>query len=151
MDSAGDTVPVAHAVLLGKDVSGLRQASEAVYTERFGRSLPDMQVEVVSWRLRASSAAMADEVRLEQTVAAGGQSRTKERKVYFAESGGERRIHGETGVLALSACTWRGSCQACNHRRSGVDRGGGAARADHGRCCRQSGDAFEQDSGVALT
>ncbi len=82
------TVPVEHAVLLGNDVDGLRRAFESVYAERFGRSLPDMQIEVVSWRLRASSAAMADEVRLEQSAQSGGQSRTGEREVYFAEIGG---------------------------------------------------------------
>ncbi len=84
------TVPVEHAVLLGKDAVGLRQAFEAVYAQRFGRSLPDMQIEVVSWRLRASSAAMADEVRLEHSSAADGPSRTAEREVYFAELGGFR-------------------------------------------------------------
>ena len=82
------TVPVEHAVLLGRDVDGLRRAFESVYAERFGRFLPEMQIEVVSWRLRASSAAMADEVRLEQTAQSGGKSRTGEREVYFAETGG---------------------------------------------------------------
>jgi N-methylhydantoinase A len=82
------TVPVAHAVLLGRDVDGMRIAFESVYAERFGRSLPGMHIEVVSWRLRASSAAMADEVRLEQSAKSGKQSRTGERKVYFSEVGG---------------------------------------------------------------
>ncbi len=82
------TVPVEHAVLLGCDMDGLRRAFEAVYEQRFGRSLPAMQVEVVSWRLRASSAAMADEVRLEQPARSDTQSRSGERAVYFAETGG---------------------------------------------------------------
>jgi N-methylhydantoinase A len=82
------TVPVDHAVLMNKDAAGLRRAFEAVYEERFGRMLPDMQVEVVSWRLRASAAAMADEVRLEHSGKSEGRSRTGERPVYFSELGG---------------------------------------------------------------
>ncbi len=82
------TVPVEHAVLLGRDAEGLRRSFEAVYAERFGRFLPDMQVEVVSWRLRASSAAMTDEVRLEPSVHSGERSCTGERAVYFAGGGG---------------------------------------------------------------
>ena len=84
------TVPVDHAVLLDKDADGLRRAFEAVYAERFGRALPSMQVEIVSWRLRASSAPMADEVRLEQSAQSGGPGRIGEREVYFAETGGFR-------------------------------------------------------------
>ena len=84
------TVPVEHAVLLDKDADGLRRAFEAVYAERFGRALPSMQIEIVSWRLRASSAPMADEVRLEQSAQSGGASRIGEREVYFAETGGFR-------------------------------------------------------------
>lgn len=84
------TVALAHSVLMNKDAAGLRSAFEAVYVERFGRSLPDMQVEVVSWRLRASAAAMADEVRLEQSGRSEGPSRTGERPVYFSELAGFR-------------------------------------------------------------
>jgi len=84
------TVALAHSVLMSKDAAGLRSAFEAVYVERFGRSLPDMQVEVVSWRLRASAAAMADEVRLEQSGRSEGPSRTGERPVYFSELAGFR-------------------------------------------------------------
>jgi N-methylhydantoinase A len=81
------TVPVEHTVLLDKDVPALRRAFEAVYVERFGRSLPGMHVEVVSWRLRALAAPMADEVRLEQSAKSDGPARTGERFVYFAELG----------------------------------------------------------------
>jgi len=84
------TVALAHSVLMNKDAAGLRSAFEAVYVERFGRSLPDMQVEVVSWRLRASADAMADEVRLEQSGRSEGPSRTGERPVYFSELAGFR-------------------------------------------------------------
>ena len=82
------TIPVEHKVLLEKDVEGLRRAFETVYEQRFGRFLPGMQIEVVSWRLRASSAAMADEVRLEKSDARAGHSPIGERAVYFVESGG---------------------------------------------------------------
>ena len=82
------TVPVDHAALLRKDADSMRVAFEALYQERFGRSLGNMPVEVVSWRVRASSAAMADEVRLEQAVTQAGHGPIGERPVYFTELGG---------------------------------------------------------------
>jgi len=82
------TVPLDHAVLIGNSVDGLRRAFESVYQRRFGRSLGDMQIEVVSWRLRASSAAMAHQVRLQQDAQSGDHGPTGERAVYFAQRGG---------------------------------------------------------------
>lgn len=80
------TVPVDHTVLLAKDDRALRAAFEKVYVERFGRSLPGVPVEVVSWRLRASASPMASEVKLEHGEGATGAALTGERPVYFAES-----------------------------------------------------------------
>lgn len=80
------TVPVAHEVLRAKDDRGLRRAFEQVYEQRFGRSLPGVAVEVVSWRLRASAAPMASEVRLEQGDRSdSGEACIGERPVYFPE------------------------------------------------------------------
>ena len=81
------TVPIEHAVLLNKDAASLRRAFERVYEQRFGRLLPGMQVEVVSWRLRASAAPMAAEVQLEQTAKSSVPMQAGERPVYFAELG----------------------------------------------------------------
>jgi N-methylhydantoinase A len=81
------TVPVSRAALLERNSADLRAAFEAQYQERFGRTLPDMQVEVVSWRIRASSAPMADEVRLEQAATAADHRPVGERPVYFSELG----------------------------------------------------------------
>jgi N-methylhydantoinase A len=96
------TVPVAHNVLLEKDEAALRRAFEAVYVGRFGRSLPGMQVEVVSWRLRASAAPMADEVRLEQSTKSDGPALTGERPVYFPELGAFRStpVHSRSRLAA---------------------------------------------------
>ena len=96
------TVPVAHAVLLDKNVAALRSAFERVYEERFGRTLPDVPVEVVSWRLRASAAPMASEVRLEQGEQANVSAPTGERPVYFPEIGAYRPtpVYARTGPVA---------------------------------------------------
>ena len=81
------TVPLAQAVLLGKNVDELRRAFDAQYQIRFGRSL-NMSVEVVSWRVRVLAAPVADEVRLEQAAASREAGAVGERDVYFAEAGG---------------------------------------------------------------
>jgi len=81
------TVAVDRQALLDRDAAKLRLAFEAQYRERFARTLPDMQVEVVSWRVRASAAPMADEVRLEQTAVASSNAPIGERQVYFSELG----------------------------------------------------------------
>lgn len=84
------TVPVAQIALLDKDQDALRRAFEQVYQARFGRSLPDVPVEVVSWRLRASAAPMASEVRLEQDAEKRVHAHADERPVYFPELGAYR-------------------------------------------------------------
>jgi N-methylhydantoinase A len=84
------TVPVEHAVLMKSDAAALRRAFEKEYETRFGRSLPDMQVEVVSWRLRALAAPMADEVHLEPLSTSSESALTGERPVYFPETDGFR-------------------------------------------------------------
>ncbi|MCC7081236.1 MAG: hydantoinase/oxoprolinase family protein [Burkholderiales bacterium] len=96
------TVPVAHAVLLARDDRALRAAFEQVYVERFGRSLPGVPVEVVSWRLRASAAPMASDVRLEQDEQARGNALKGERPVFFTELGAFRStpVYARMGLVA---------------------------------------------------
>lgn len=81
------TVQINQAALNAKDASALREAFQSYYQARFGRSLDDMEVEIVSWRVRASSRPIVDELRLEKVVGSGNQS-TSDRLVYFAELGG---------------------------------------------------------------
>ncbi|MCC7083235.1 MAG: hydantoinase/oxoprolinase family protein [Burkholderiales bacterium] len=96
------TVPVAHTVLLERDDRALRAAFEQVYVERFGRSLPGVPVEVVSWRLRASAAPMASDVRLEQDEQARGNALKGERPVFFTELGTYRStpVYARMGLVA---------------------------------------------------
>jgi len=81
------TVPLAQSVLLGKNVDELRRAFDSQYQTRFGRSL-GMSIEVVSWRVRVSSAPVADEVRFEQAAGSRNAGAIGTREVYFAETGG---------------------------------------------------------------
>ncbi|MBI2291155.1 MAG: hydantoinase/oxoprolinase family protein, partial [Betaproteobacteria bacterium] len=81
------TVPLTQPILMGKNVDAVRQAFDAQYQIRFGRSL-NRPVEVVSWRVRVLAAPVADEVRLEHSATSREAGAIGERDVYFAEAGG---------------------------------------------------------------
>lgn len=82
------TVMLDQAVFTAKDAAGLRSAFELEYKTRFGRSLDDMQVEVVSWRVRVSSRAIVERLDLEHVGDSTARESERKRAVYFSELGG---------------------------------------------------------------
>ena len=82
------TVPIAADALRARDAAALRQAFDAHYRERFGRSLDLLAVEAVSWRVRVLAPPSVTEVRFDAAEGAGGEARTGERQAHFAEAGG---------------------------------------------------------------
>lgn len=79
------TVPIDYTAISRKDKDSLRKRFEAVYEERFGRILPDIPIEAVSWRIRASSSPMVSGLAIEQPARPATDARIGERKVYFPE------------------------------------------------------------------
>ncbi len=82
------TVPLDAALLARRDIAGLRRVFEASYRERFARSLGDLAVEVVSWRVRALAPPAVQEVRLDDVAPDGHDPLIERRPAWFAELGG---------------------------------------------------------------
>ncbi|PZR67216.1 MAG: methylhydantoinase [Candidatus Dormiibacter spiritus] len=82
------TIPLARQLMNDRDNASLRRAFEEGYLRQFNRSLGDLPAEVVSWRVRASSAPVVTRLRFE------GEDRhlaehalLGERLAYFPELG----------------------------------------------------------------
>jgi N-methylhydantoinase A len=82
------TVPVDGALLARCDTAGLQRAFEAGYRERFARSLGELPVEVVSWRVRVVAPPAVDEVRFDEAAPDGVEPLIERRAAWFAELGG---------------------------------------------------------------
>jgi N-methylhydantoinase A len=82
------TVELPGAVPMPGDEVGLEQAFEATYTSLFGRTPPNVPIEVVSWRVRL--AGPRPDLRLSMPLSAGDASRALkgERRAYFPELDG---------------------------------------------------------------
>jgi N-methylhydantoinase A len=83
------TVELPGAAPVGGDEGRLEEAFEATYTGLFGRTPPNVPIEVVSWRVRL--AGPRPELRLSVSAAAGDASEALkgERQAYFPELGGD--------------------------------------------------------------
>lgn len=82
------TVTLDPMLLEERNASGLRAAFESEYKIRFGRGLDDMEVEIISWRMRVSSRPIIDKLDVEQAKVSQGHEAVTQRAVYFSEFGG---------------------------------------------------------------
>ncbi len=82
------TVPIDPALLAQRDIAGLRATFETAYRERFARSLGDLPVEVVSWRVRVLAPPAVDEIRFEELPGDGSDPLIEHRPAWFSEIGG---------------------------------------------------------------
>lgn len=83
------TVSLPDDAVGGEDREPMRQAFLAAYARRFGRTLSNLPVEVLTWRLRATADRSARSLSLDAKGPADGRSALKgTRPVFFAEVGG---------------------------------------------------------------
>jgi N-methylhydantoinase A len=80
------SVPVPDGVLGGAHFAALTQAFEEAYRFLFGRTVPDVPIEVIHWRLAASGPQPEMNLRL-APLAAGCSAAKRARRAYFAEPG----------------------------------------------------------------
>jgi N-methylhydantoinase A len=81
------SVPINAGAISARNAAALRDAFDARYRERFGRSLGTLAVEAVSWRVRVTAAPSVTEIRF-QDAAQAGDALTGHRAAYFVEGGG---------------------------------------------------------------
>jgi N-methylhydantoinase A len=81
------TVPLAYASIDARDTAALHRAFDAQYRRRFGRSLGDMPVELVSWRVRAVAPPAVTELHFSEAFAEP-EALIERRPAYFAEARG---------------------------------------------------------------
>jgi N-methylhydantoinase A len=81
------TVPITKRVLSSKDDNLLRETFVAQYEERFSRSLGQLPVECVSWRVRVIAPPSVADVRLERSKTKPENARIETRPAYFEEIG----------------------------------------------------------------
>jgi N-methylhydantoinase A len=98
------TVPIAAAVLDRRDKDALRTSFVGQYEERFGRSLGQLPVECVSWRVRATAPPSINDVELDRCDVETRDALIETRPAYFEEANGfldtpvYRRSQLEPGV-----------------------------------------------------
>ncbi len=80
------TVPIDAALVTRRDAAGLQRAFAVHYRERFARSLGDLPVEVVAWRVRTIAPPAVSEV-LFDAVQSGGDALIERRPAWFGEPG----------------------------------------------------------------
>lgn len=81
------TVPITRKVLSRKDKKLLREIFVAEYEERFARSLGQLAVECVSWRVRVVAPPSVDDVRLDKSAVQRRDPKIETRPAYFEEKG----------------------------------------------------------------
>jgi len=81
------TVPVAGKILNRQDGAALRRAFISRYEEQFGRSLGELPIECVSWRVRVVAAPAVTSVRLKRDKLDAGAREIEVRPAYFEELG----------------------------------------------------------------
>lgn len=81
------TVPITVKVLSRKDKKLLREIFVAEYEERFGRSLGQLAVECVSWRVRVVAPPSVDDVRFDKSAVQAHDPKIETRPAYFQEKG----------------------------------------------------------------
>jgi N-methylhydantoinase A len=81
------TVPIDAALLERRDVAGLERAFAARYRDRFARSLGEVPVEVVAWRVRTIASPAVSEVRFDEAAERSGDALIERRPAWFAEPG----------------------------------------------------------------
>src|SRR6185312_2243479 len=90
------TVPVAGKILNRQDGAALRRAFISRYEEQFGRSLGELPIECVSWRVRVVAAPAVTSVRLKRDKLDAGAREIEVRPAYFEELG----RYGDTPVYS---------------------------------------------------
>jgi N-methylhydantoinase A len=81
------TVPITVKVLSRKDKKLLREIFVVEYEERFGRSLGQLAVECVSWRVRVVAPPSVDDVRFDKSAVLARDPKIETRPAYFQEKG----------------------------------------------------------------
>jgi N-methylhydantoinase A len=79
------TVPIAGKVLHRQDKNALRRVFITQYEERFARSLGQLPIECVSWRVRVVAPPSVSDVRLERVSEQVRSPRIEKRPAYFEE------------------------------------------------------------------
>ncbi len=82
------SVPISQELLANHDTEALRQAFDTQYQRRFSRSLGDMRIEAVSWRVRVVAPPSVDEIRFGASAEQAGDALIEHRKAWFSEVGG---------------------------------------------------------------
>lgn len=81
------TVPIDAALLERRDIAGLQRAFAARYCDRFARSLGELPIEVVAWRVRAIAPPAVSEVQFDEVAESSGDALIECRPAWFAEPG----------------------------------------------------------------
>lgn len=81
------SVPITRRILDRQDAATLRKTFVEHYEERFARSLGNLSIECVSWRVRVIAAPSVRDVRLERSSVKARNPRIEERQAYFEEVG----------------------------------------------------------------
>ena len=81
------TVPITKKTLNRRDGKVLREVFVAQYEERFARSLGQLPIECVSWRVRVVAPPSLESVRFERTATKAKNPKLEMRPAYFAEKG----------------------------------------------------------------
>jgi N-methylhydantoinase A len=74
-------------VIKHKDRGALRKIFLSEYEERFGRSLGQLPIECVSWRVRIVAAPSVQHIKLERAKEQTGNPKIETRSAYFEEIG----------------------------------------------------------------
>jgi N-methylhydantoinase A len=82
------TVPVPEGAVQGQDREAIRQAFLETYRLRFGRTLSNLPIEVLTWRLRATASRPERILELGDRRLAYGPALKGTRSVFFGEAGG---------------------------------------------------------------